>query len=233
MFLSAPPFIALTCIRARSARAVRVGLRPPQPLFVARLLRVFVISRLGFPTETATLRDSRTRPPQNPFSVGTLHYDVRQRNKQMYKQRKRSHKKQLLLTSSGLRPEPPTLRGFPPNPRLVFKLGVASAPQAVSTSPPPLRGAFPYGATPPSPRLFVRKRNVILPWVIVFFVAVPAFPPSFNQVVKQPTFVRYTAEYLGHVIVTTESHHLLCAHSTLNVQFPFPLLFFFLFHTKL
>lgn len=152
-------------------------------------------------------------------------------DKQMSNNRKRSHTKQLLLTSSGLRPEPPTLRGFPPNPRLVFTVGVASAPPTVFTPPSPLMGAFPYGAPPPSPRLFVRTLNVILAWVIVFFVVVPALPPFLNQVVKQPAFIRYAAEYLGHVIVTTESHHLLCAHSALDVLFPRPLLFFFLFHT--
>ena len=61
-------------------------------------------------------------------------------------------------------------------------------------------------------------------------MAIPAFPPFLYKVVKQPAFVRYAAEYLGHVIVTTESHHLLCAHSTLDVLFPLPLLLFFLFH---
>lgn len=77
-------------------------------------------------------------------------------DKQMSKHKKRSHTKQLLLTSSGLRPEPPTLRGCPPNPRKVFTVGVASAPPFVFTSPPPLMGALPYGAPPPSPRSFVR-----------------------------------------------------------------------------
>ena len=64
-------------------------------------------------------------------------------------------------------------------------------------------------------------------------MVVPALPPFLYEVVKQPAFVRYAAEYLGHIIITTESHHLLCAHSALDVQFPFPQLFFFFFITNL